>query len=91
MDRERLTEAVGLLNNILGNCELLSTMSRQLNQVQQSSDLEIQRLFRGGTANPVRPGSRLALLLLASSMEHGGPRYQTRQRFGGSSSKSRKR
>ena len=31
MDRERLTEAVGLLNNILGNGELLSTMSRQLN------------------------------------------------------------
>ena len=31
MDRERLTEAVGLLNNNLGNGELLSTMSRQLN------------------------------------------------------------
>ncbi|KAJ8015789.1 hypothetical protein DPEC_G00029790 [Dallia pectoralis] len=88
MDRERLTEAVGLLNNILGNGELLSTMSGQLNQVQQSSDSEMHRLFRGGTAHPVRPGSSASG---SSSMEHGGPRYQTRQHFGGWSSKSRKR
>lgn len=91
MEREKLTEAVHILNNILGNGDLLTTMSQQLNQTEQTSNSEMQRLFRGGTSANTGFSASASASTSSMAMESRGPRYQTRQNFGGWTSSSRKR
>ncbi|XP_054608769.1 uncharacterized protein LOC129179453 [Dunckerocampus dactyliophorus] len=97
-DREKLSEAIGLLNNILNSPTVITTMSEMLDQRRQTPtgassnatvEEEMRRIFRAsssgvsGSASSTSSGSSLNQVMQ--------PRYRTQQYFGGWASKSRKR
>ncbi|KAL7397237.1 hypothetical protein ABVT39_018960 [Epinephelus coioides] len=103
-DRERLSEAVGLLNNILNSSTVVKTMSEMLDQSRQPStgasanaavEEEMRRIFRAGSSGAsgsvsgTSSGANVNVNANVSQMMR--PRYQTQQYFGGWASKSRKR
>ncbi|KAL7396177.1 hypothetical protein ABVT39_001478 [Epinephelus coioides] len=103
-DRERLSEAVGLLNNILNSSTVVKTMSEMLDQSRQPStgasanaavEEEMRRIFRAGSSGAsgsvsgTSSGANVNVNANVSQMMR--PRYQTQQYFGGWASKSRRR
>lgn len=107
VDRDRLQEAVGLINNVLNNPATVTTMSELLNQRRQTStgatdtavDNEMRRLFRAGSsAAGGAAGSGTSSGATVANITGGlnvnqvmQPRFQTQRYFGGWASKSRKR
>lgn len=81
VDRDRVNEAIGILNNILTRSNVITTMSEISNRNQQPSgsavDGEMQRLFRPGTSG-VSGQSRSSQ---ANGNQANQPRFQTQQYF----------
>ncbi len=101
VDRGRLHEAIGLLNNIL-NSSTVTTVSDILQQRQQPStaasnaavEEEMRRLFRGESGLTMSQGGTSTSFGANASVSVNQvmrPRYQTQQYFGGWASKTKKR
>ncbi|XP_054636388.1 uncharacterized protein LOC129183310 isoform X1 [Dunckerocampus dactyliophorus] len=97
-DREKLSEAIGLLNNILNSPTVITTMSEMLDQRRQTPtgassnatvEEEMRRIFRASSSGV--SGSASSTLSGSSLNQVMQPRYRTQQYFGGWASKSRKK
>ena len=92
VDRDRVNEAIGILNNILTRSNVITTILEISNRNQQPSgsavDGEMRRLFRPGASGVSgQSGSSQA-----NGNQANQPRFQTQQYFGGwASSRSRRR
>ncbi|CAK6967238.1 uncharacterized protein LOC120559387 isoform X2 [Scomber scombrus] len=93
VDRDRVNEAIGLLNNILTGSNVIATISEISNRNQQPSrsavDEEMRRAFRPGASGVSgQSGSSQANL---NGNQANQPRFQTQQYLGGwASSRSRR-
>lgn len=97
MDRDRTTEAINILRNVLASPTIIRSIANSVEssvspsaQMQSETESELRTLFRPSTSG-IQSINNRQTMPTSSGGEVQGPRYQTRQQYGNWQSRCRKR